>query len=54
MSRWGGSKLGYINHATKRKGHDRLWHIATNRAAAIFWSLSEHSGHRAARCETGQ
>jgi hypothetical protein len=24
-SRWGGSKLGYINGATGRKGHDRLW-----------------------------
>jgi hypothetical protein len=26
-SRWGGSKLGYINGATGGRGHDRLWHF---------------------------
>src|SRR5262245_46759250 len=25
-SRWGGSRSGYINGATGRKGYDRLWH----------------------------
>jgi len=45
-SRWAARRLGYINLVTRRKGHDRYWHLADmtfTSANVRCWGKSGHS-----------